>query len=344
VYIEEFAENYHMDFHSIFNLQQKSDFIYSNYSHAKDETIGGIINTFNTIGVFENQYKKDLIDFNFEDIVSLFERNGWKKTSTFNRNKSVLVSYIDWCRINGKLSGNVHSIERLQFDDITGQKKFEIESFKSFEDLKDCANSVYNSEGVNDSDKFIIDISVLYLSWIGFKKEEIQRIKKDDISFINNTINSKLFSYKVSNVNQYIMDVLSICVNIEGYTTNNRFGEANRKYNENEFLIRTGKSAKVLQDDVVPDSYFNNMATRFKNITSKFSPVDKYYKKAITSKTIYDAGRYYRLYEYEKENGKIESSNYAILSLIGRVEITNQTGLLQLYYDFNAWRKYFYGV
>jgi hypothetical protein len=140
------------------------------------------------------------------------------------------------------------------------------------------------------------------------------------------------------------MDLIDECINIDGFYSTKRYGATKNAYANNEFLIRTKLNKKIGKKDPIPETYFNNFLSPFKAVTKKLNPADKYFKKNITCETVYDSGLFSRLYNYEKDHGIIKQNDYEILSNIGRIDINNQSGLLQVYQDYSAWKKHFYNM
>lgn len=325
----------------IYNKERKSEFAYFAYSHMGDNEVGKIINFFNSIGQYEHQHSKDFCDFSFDDVVNAFERSGWKKFSTFSTIRSTLKNYVEWCRVNGKTAAGVHPIERLQYEDIKGHKKFDLSYFESFEKLKECLEYVYDSIDSIDKNRYIAEKIMFCLSWFGLNKDEIRFLLKTDVDLQNRSIHVSSTGYSVDGVDEYIVKLLYEYINQDSFAKSNRRTIYNAKLDDNKYVMRTFASKKRDSNDPISPSFFNNTVTRFRDTTSLFDPIDEFYKKNITPKTMYDSGRYYRLLIYEGQYGKIDYKHPKTKE-IGRLTSSSEIVAVQFYKDYEGWRNYYY--
>jgi integrase len=340
VYLDDFS----VDCSTMYNLQQKSDFIFAKFSHLESNEIETIIRIFITIGFYENSSKKDLTEFNLKELIDLFESCEWNKANTFAQRKSVMKQYIDWCVIQNK-ANTLHPIYRIELGDIVGSKKLDRQYFKNLDDLKDCLIEIFDNADVIDNSQFIFAKLVYCLCWLGFTREEVRFLKKQNVNLQNKSIVSELSGYKADNINDYIISLAKECIEAEEYTTKNRYNDRPVKYRNNDYLIRTKTSASVPEDDPVTDNYFFNINARFREIVNDLSPYDKYYTKSITCDSVYYSGLYYKMYEREKENGlQLSKTDYDELSQTSRISKENALGLAFFYDDYHKWLKYFYGI
>ena len=337
-----YLDNFNLSYENMMNPEIKSDFIYSKFSHLQETDIKTIIRFFNAIGITEQQNQKDFSEFTFKEVLDLFERNEWQHANTFAHNKSILKQYVDFCKTQNKISGDTHPIERISKNDIVGTIKFDRQYFKSPDDCIECLEDVYNSADVDDSSQFIPAKSVYNLSSLRFTKEEIRFFKKDDFNAEERSITSSLSGFKVNNLSDYVVKLLQECIDIKDYVSHNKYAERNIYYQENDYLIRTTKSLRVVENEPVNEVYFNNINVKFNKITSSYSPTSKYYKKSITCDSIYNSGMYFKLYEYENDHQSLEY-NYELLNELGRFDTDDVTMLGRFYDNYLKWRKYFYG-
>jgi hypothetical protein len=131
-------------------------------------------------------------------------------------------------------------------------------------------------------------------------------------------------------------------MDIEEYSTKNRYNERPVRFRKNDYLIRTKFSQCIRESDPISDSYFNNLAARFKKITESYSPTDEYFGKSITCDSVYYSGLYYRMYEQDKAK-PIWKTDYKTISEISRIKEDQILGLNFFYNDYLKWRSYFYG-
>lgn len=337
-----YLDDFNLSYESMMNPEMKSDFFYSKFSHMQENDIKTIIRFFNVVGITEKQNQKDFSEFTFKEVLDLFERNEWQHANTFAHNKSILKQYIDWCKSQNKISGDIHPIERINKDDITGTIKFDRQYFKSYDDFCGCLEEVYNNADVDDISQFLIPKLVYHLSWLGLTKEEIRFLKKDDFNIKDKSISSKLSGYKLSGLSEYVVKLIQECIDIKSYSSHNIYSERSVEYQDNDFLIRTMKNIRAPDIDPVSELYFNNINVKFSKITGSYNPTAKYYKKGITCDSVYYSGLYYRIYEYENTNKSL-NYNYDILGTMCRMDLDNVIGLSMCYDNYSKWRKYFYG-
>lgn len=210
------------------------------------------------------------------------------------------------------------------------------------EELKKLLDYVYDNANVEDTSQFVFSKLVYCLSWLGFTKEEVRYLQKEDVKVVSKTITSQLSGYSVTNVDDYIIDLAVECINLEKYDTVNRYGRRRVSLRDNNFLIRTKGNQYNNEEQPVPDSYVNNTNTRFKSLVEEYSPTDEYYNKAITCDSIFWSGAYSRLYENDNKNS-VDSKDYELLSKISRIDESQILGLSNFFVDYTKWRKFFYG-
>ena len=338
-----FIDNYKADINYIYNKDIKSQFIEDHYAHYKNEAIESVIRLFNTIGISEEQYKKDFSEFNFSEVVNLFETNSWKKMNTFSHNRSILKAYIDWCKTHGKITTDVHPVERIVKEDVIGARKYHKQYFRDFNEFKDCIENVYENAPVEDTKQFVFSKMTFCLYWLGFSKDEIRLMKKTDVNTISKIIVNPVSDYKVENVDDFIIDLAIECINTETYNSKNRNGMTTFNYQKNDYLIRTLVTSRMPDHEPVIEYYFNNILGRFRNISKQIDITNPYYNKSITTESVFLSGAYSKLFNINQK--KIFTQNeetYKIISQIGRIDINNQLKLSYFLHDYMAWRKFYY--
>jgi hypothetical protein len=336
-----FLDNFDVNYDNMYNAELKSEFIEASFSHLSKLDIETLIRLFNVVGQTEHQNKKDLYEFNFRELVDLFERNEWQRMNTFTQRKSILKSYIDYCVSLNKVDVDIHPIYRIKHTDVMGLKRLDRQYVKNFEELRKLLDYVYDNADVEDTIQFIFPKLVFCLSWLGFTKDEVRNLKKDDVKPIAKTITASS-GYSITNIDDYIIDLAIECINLEQYTTTNRYGKRKVSIRQNSYLIRTKGNQYSGEEQPVPDTFVNNTNSRFRTLTEDFSPTDEYYNKAITCDSIFWSGAYSRLFEYDS-NRTIDSKNYELLSKVSRIDESQILGLSNFFVDYTKWRKFFYG-
>lgn len=339
-----FLDNYSVkNYSEMYNIEQKSDFIEISYSHTKNDSVENIIRLFIVIGKHERQLEKDFCDFTFNEVVNLFEINEWSKGNTFQHNKSILKQYVLWCNSLNLVDINSHPIILLKAEDISGSIKYSRQYIKDFDDLKGCLEYNYENADVNDASQFIYPKLVYCLSYLGFWVEEIRFMKQEHVRMFENTIRSPLDdNFVVTNVNDYIMDLIREGIDLVGITTKNRRGMYTKKYQQSDYLIRVKASKSSPDYTPVIEVYFNNMSSKFREYSRKLDPSDEYYNKGITTESIWFCGCCNRLYEREK-NENIEKNLSEIISKECRISRDDANAISFMWADYLSWRKFYYG-
>ncbi len=332
------------NYEEIYNVKQKSDFIESSYSHFKKDSLENIVRLFNAVGRHERQLGKDFCDFTFNEVVNLFEINEWSKSNTVMHHKSILRQYVTWCdAVLNKANSGLHPISQIKPEDISGSNKYWRQYVQSFDELKRCIEYVYETADVNDTSQFVFPKICYCLSFLGFNFNEIRFMKQEHVKMFDNEIRSPIDeNFVVSNVDEYIMDLIREAISLEGITSRNKYSMYTKRYQKSDYLIRV-RASKVSPDYTpVYETYFNNIPSKFRSYSRKLDPSDEFYNKGITFETIWFCGCCDRLYKREQiENIEKNLSNILIKEC--RLNPNDNNEASHMWADYLSWRKYYYG-
>ncbi|MBU5333566.1 hypothetical protein KQI61_15310 [Anaerocolumna aminovalerica] len=326
-----------------YNHQRKKDYLKSQELDFNTNIIKNIISVFNMTSNFENANDKDLCEFTFEEFVSMFSLNQWVNYSTFKSKKTIIKNYIKYCVDNNLCeANNLRNISRLIGKDIKKKSKFEIEYYKDFEDFHDTIQYLFH-ETLKNNDNGVISITILYLLWYGFEKEEIIKIKNEDFDFDNKTIMCRDTNHIVNIDNE---DVLSLFQKCKDYRYISRWHNRYNKIlnyeikNPRDFIKSDRIESLSVQNLRVRIGVLNDIIKDNNNMLSK------YVSKKIVDYGISTSGLYYRIKLVEDNNNiQLELSNIELFNklLNNRIpyDLTNGYDFLG---NYKEWKKFFYGI
>lgn len=260
-----------------------------------------------TIDEYEQLVNKAVYNLTISELDELFSKFGNTSKSSGDKNRSVLVTYIDFC-ISKNLA--LHKENRARLIDIKKHvsKQALLNKFISREKLEEYKKLLYNEQ----------DQLLLELLFIGVKGktvedetlEEIINLSINDVDFENNIIklrqnngDTRPMKVQTSTVN-LIKDTYEqdIFVENNGKSTNNDrvFGSA-RKYKINHvegFVFRVPGKNKYQKFHA---GLFNSRMGNIKKWVDN---------KYITVTTIYDSGMIQMAMDIYREKGEVTKEDY----------------------------------
>lgn len=329
---------------NFYNASKKERYLQEELGYLNDEQKLSQVYVFSQIAEIEGLLKKDIAEFNLQELINLFEQLNWIHSTTFKVRKSILKKYFEWYH---KQSAKVLSIGMLRFDDLTGEANFRKKYFKDLEDLKNCLNYVYDNADEYDTSKFDMNKAVWYLTWYRFTKEEIAALKKDDVDSLTKTIKSSISDYKVENVDSEVINLLEKIKYAESYFIIVGYNSvAQNYYSMTDYLIRTRAAKDEDSNDIVNiKNFLRGAGKKWKELVENLSPFEEYYGKKISYSLIYDSGVYNKLYNLECKGVDIKINNYSVINEVARInndkDAFNNNGR-SIYNSYLKWKKFYF--
>lgn len=295
---------------------------------------------FNKIEESELFLEKEVNKFTIDELIDLFEKNGWTTLNAFRARKNHLKTYITW--LNKKQSiilkkGDKLPISTISIDNISGITKIKQLFIKDFDDLVDMLDTVF------DTEQYIMFKLMAYLSWFGFTHNEIFNLLKTDVDFSNSTISSWKSGHIVSHLPEEVMQLCKQCIAATEYTQEVDGKSLYFTYKNNNYLIRTfNPTSQTVSDKQNNKPVTYTYVAKMYYLWSKFSKhlniMNPHYGRDISLPRIYKSGMYYKIYEYEQtENIEITQ---ALINEICRV--SEDTGKDIFLADYLQWKNAFY--
>lgn len=189
----------------MFNEKQKQQFLNTVES---ENTYKSYVSVFNKSEPFEESMNKDVADMTLQNILLLLDVAAGKSAQSIANYRSLLVNYVDWCIREGKSIFGENNISKISYTAVDKQQSFKpcyIGSEKELEDMIATAfphDYDYNQEVYEDRE------SIIWLTYLGFERDEIRFLKKDDIDYENGMIRSPLYNSIVYKVNKHLLEML----------------------------------------------------------------------------------------------------------------------------------------
>lgn len=272
---------------------------------------------------FYKSIEKYFKDINVSDItreyfINMFKDIGFKSTQTFFVSKSLIVTFVRWAIESGYMtSNNLNDLESVFFEDIEDLSLIKETYVSSVEELIEIIDNQNE-----DTEKYDTLKCACILCWYGIKPKDVVDIEKMDINADGIIFGEK--EYKIDNRNA--MSFILEYKNADSYTSDNFGREAEIPYLKSIYLLRT----------------YKNDHLEYKQIRTNVSLLSKRIKnKSLSLGKIYESGIFYRMTEYEKENGIIRPKDYKKVCDYFGIKV-NMKGASNKIRDYNRWKKTFH--
>ena len=265
-----------------YNPEAKAKFLSDMFSDNQKKATA-YITTFKMFCKYEKLYEKDLSDWTYSMLISVFENMRLSPSSFDERLRQVKSYYLY----------NNRQAPIIKYHDLDSSW-MKSRYFDSFESL-----DKFFSEILCESEKDSLDImrkACIYLLFLGVDKDRIPYIKKQSVSDTENHIDGIAEDL---NIPKECMEILRRCKNMKSYFVQNtqyRFNYSERYLTDSEYLIR-GDADRAERD------YISGVFIRriFENDQLRNSHINP------TIVTVHESGLF--CYVYEKENDKIFTAN-----------------------------------
>lgn len=295
---------------------------------------------FNKIEESEILLEKEVNKFTIDELIDLFEKNGWTTLNVFRARKNHIKTYITWLNKKQNIilkKGEKLPISTVSIDSISGITRIRQLFIKDFEDLEDMLDTVF------DTDQYIMFKLMAYLSWFGFTHNEIFNLLKSDVDFSHSTISSWKSGHTVSNLPEEVMQLCKQCITVTDYTQEVDGKSLYFTYKNNNYLIRTFNPTSQAVSDKQNDkpvtyTYVAKMYYLWSKFSKHLNIMNPHYGRDISLPRIYKSGMYHKIYEYEQAENIVITQ--ALINEICRV--SEDTGKDIFLADYLQWKNAFY--
>ena len=319
----------------VLNKEFKAEFL-STILREQDANTVKHVSNFNLMGADEQKLNKDLCEFKKEEIILMFERLGWVSASTFFVKKSLILSYLNWAKQNGKGTTNIGEIRNLSSSDLESDGIFIKSYFKDFQDLVSTIKAVEENElkliNIFDKNRYAMIECALYLIWLRPNDiSDIFNIKESDIDFESGYITIGRKKYLAPTE---LLDIAKICISQKYIQVKCGVAGLNtRVFGFSDYLLR-GVGAKQINMEVMVA-----MIANFNKLSKKLLNKEIRYKKIIDSSLFSD------IHQKEVELGtNYEPSNKPGEEYWGLKEHFGSEINGTVLRNYFKWRKAFYGA
>lgn len=272
-------------------------------------------------------------DLTRDDLIEMFSMLALISQNSFHNRKSEIKDFAKWMNENGYATDEIiYNISSIQYSDIDRTPYFDKYYFKDLTDLYDAMEEVFSERG-SEFDTFRVSA---ILVWCGLEVKEICEILKSDFNedkmeIICSQSGKKVrFLDEIEHIGRFIIDYKDS----DSYDSR-KLGGRTLKYMNSKYLLRSYKSAHY----TVP--LLSNLA-----ITANRVAKEREDGKLFQLNRISLSGLYYRIYQYENENGVIDKIDLKTLqsffNVAGTLTSQKKLELTRKYNEYREFRDYFY--
>lgn len=261
----------------MYRPEQKQAFLdyYKNYK--EDSTVQLVERIFNSTELVENQFDKDVSEFNQIEVLELLKSYNSSSPRRLMSNCKFLSDYYIWCsQVEKLVSGIINPFNKSITDNM-------IDNIISKEDLnKKYFTKEHLIKELNDKVPDVTNQFITYALFNSIKVEELINLKIGDLDFENNKVKlitgreiivDTLFKHLMINANdqtQYFADGIEVEDIKRRYT-----------YGESDYVI---KKCGVKECDVVRPLYINfRIRTIKEQMENEFISLSTLYKNGLVS-------------------------------------------------------------
>lgn len=281
---------------NLYNEDRKLQFI-TDITQRKYR-VDDLKSVFNISYKYETMFQKDVADFSFDDLKTLFTAAGWTKSLTFYGKRTYIIEYYKWCIDNMFTApSSLEEINRLEYADIANNNHIFNQYFKSVEDIMDFVKIVYFDKDESYSDR---SVCCAGLVWYGVSRFDIPLIKPSDFDFdkLELVITNSNKVYKLS---QQFADVCKRVIDSDKVVFDNRTTE----YKGSSYLFRRTKSDNGKNDDPMTEHAISTIIFDINKAAKKLAPTSPCFGKVIDVRAL----KKYQIFE-EAYNKGIDLSDH----------------------------------
>lgn len=277
--------------------------------------------TFNIINRFFNLTDVEYNDLSRQDLLDIYSQLAIMKTNVFQSHKSKVSDFMKWMYETG--NGSIKPLEEIReifFENIDRSNFYETYYFENLDDLNDLMENVFGRE--------ICDFSTFrcaaLMVWHGIPVKHLPDMLKRDLS--DDGVVTDPVTKEVIQLSQKIIPYFREYRDADTFDSG-KFGGMVVPYKQTQFLFRTYKSAQMTAKQLINTSSNANKAALE---TGRIFQWDR----------IFDSGTYYRVHEYEKQNGTISRNDYPVLKTLFKMDHIDLSKQRQKYYLSQKYDEY----
>lgn len=311
---------------SIYNRDNKTKYInYLCNTKIQWESLHSYINPFITFAKYEKYYQMDILEMSKNKIAVIFEMT--------IKSYAIYINYCSILKDYYKFYGKNFEIVRPSFEELDIVSNFEGRYIRDFNMLLELNNKAFPlTDGSLDEFRKL----VIMLCYIGFKKQEVRKIRSCDVDFLHNSISCE--THTIDHIPLSCMRLCEKCIDMtEVYLNNTAHLPYSKRtffplYN-NEYLIRIRYEAERNNGNPVPDTWLGRTIVAFnKNTDGDYS-----------YETIRASGLYEWLYKQEQSGDFDPNQPRRTLEKIYAQHFKTKCSGSNLSKNYDIWKQIFYG-
>jgi hypothetical protein len=273
-------------------------------------------------------------NYTYNELIELLRMMRSRKVATFGTDKARISGYLRWVQANGyNVADSMDALAGIRWEDVGAANAVLEMYFKDFDHLQMDITKAVNNSPVIDERQLDTPIAIVYLAWFGATIGEAINVKKSGLGVASNTIS--MGGRKVAvpeSVVQFLVDYAeSDGFDSVSHKTRARFF----KYKDSQALLRSSRAPALLASSV-------------KNLLAIFS---KYYFDRedklggkFSYSYVYDSGMYSRIFEYEQQNGMVNTKDLMLVSNLFCEEVSTRPSANIKMREYKRWKETFHGI
>lgn len=284
---------------------------------------------FNNVSRFFGMTEIAYDELTRQEILKIYSKLGFMKIKSFQSNKSRVSDFMRWMYETG--NGSIKPLEEMRevyFENVDRQYFYDAYYFDNLDDLNDLMETVFGKE--------VCDFSTFrcaaLLVWHGIPVKHLPDILKSDMHNDGSVLDP--VTGEMVHLSPKIVPYLIHYRDADTFASG-KFGGMTVPYKETQYLFRTYKTAHMTDKQLINTS---SNAIKAAADTGRIFQWER----------IYDSGIYYRVHEYEKQNGNISRNDYELLRDLFKMDHIDLTKQRQRYYlsqkfdEYQEFKRYKY--
>lgn len=285
--------------------------------------------TFNIINRFFNMTDVAYDDLTRQNMLDIYSQLAIMKMNVFQSHKSKISDFMKWMYETG--NGSIKPLEEIReifFENVDRTAFYDTYYFENLADLNGLMEDVFGKD--------VCDFSTFrcaaLLVWHGIPVKHLPDILKSD--FKDDGTIADPFTGEVFHISPMVIPYLRNYRDADSFDSG-KFGGMIIPYAQTQYLFRTYKTAHMTDKQLI-------------NTSSNAIKAAAETGRIFQWERIYDSGLYYRVHEYEKQNGNISRNDYELLRELFKMDHIDLTKQRQRYYlsqkfdEYQEFKRYKY--
>lgn len=276
------------------------------------------------------EYKSSVAynDLTKQDFIEMLSQAACMSINSFLSYKSTINDFIKWMYEQGYGTEQMSvDFAQIQYTDINRSAFYSRYYFSDLPDLISTMETIFEDRG-SEFDTFR---ATAFLIWYGMEPKEVLDILKSDFNEDEDTIKNPATG-QVIHLSKDVSYFLAKYCNDDTFDSRKMGGRV-LSYVPSKYLLRSYKNAHLT-------------LSQLSNVQSSTLKIADEHGKQFQWKRIYLSGLYYRMYEFEQENGEISRTDFEILKDFFKMQsvLTPQrkTDLLRKLSEYQEFKSYMY--